>query len=97
MTRISGGGASAAKRAKLAASSKKKKATGNAPQTAEEKKAAKEYRERLQKYTEVQGALHGKSEINKVTNSTLKKEMKLSDKAKRSEKHMADSKQAVPP
>ena len=86
---ISGsGGASASSSSKRSKHSHKKAAkqaaqdAASAEATAREKSLAKEHRARLAKYTEIQGALHGKTEINKVTNSALKKEMKLSDKAK---------------
>jgi len=61
-------------------SSKKKNA-----QSAAARQMSVEHKQRINKYKSVQGPLHGKDEIRKVHNLALKKEMKLSDKAKMSE------------
>jgi hypothetical protein len=98
LERLAQGGGKRAKHDNNNNSSKKKKgnagppsfasaaaAAGAAAASKAEKVMKAEYKERLAKYKEVQGTLHGKAAIKATNNSALKKEMRLSDKAKMSE------------
>jgi len=93
LDRMINGGGKRAKPDSNSGSSKKKKggvpsfgaaaaAAGHSASSKAERKMKSEYKERLAKYAAVQGDLHGKAAIKAVKNSALKKEMRLSDKAK---------------